>query len=128
MPDSSIEPRPIHIGGARIDLQNVQLGEDLVLDEVHLEGGDVRIEPPAGDGEARFTAGETRVRAMMSESNLNRLVAVNLPTDAPVRSLHIALLSGRARISGNASISIVPFPFSVEAIPRVENGVRVTLD
>ena len=118
----------IEIGGARIDLQNVRLREDVLLDELHLEGGDIRIEPPAEDGQVRVTSGETRVRAMMSEANLNRLVAANLPADAPVRGLHIALLSGRARISGKALISIVPFPFSIEAKPRIENGVRVTLD
>ena len=116
------------VGGARIALDNVQLRDDVLLDELHLEGGDVRIEPRAGELEARITTGETSVRAMMSEANLNRLVTANLPSDAPVRSLHIALLSGRARISGKALVSIVPFPFSIEAMPRIENGVRVTLE
>ncbi len=116
------------VGGARIALENVQLRDDVLIDELHLEGSDVRIEPPAGDREAGITTGETRVRAMMSEANLNRLVTANLPPDTPVRGLHIALLSGRARISGKALVSIVPFPFSIEATPRVENGVRVTLD
>jgi len=118
----------ILVGAARIALENVQLREDILLDELHLEGGDIRIEPPVGEMDARITTGETRIRAMMSEANLNRLVTANLPSDAPVRSLHIALLSGRARISGKALVSIVPFPFSIEATPRVENGVRVLLD
>ena len=118
----------IVIGGARISLENVRLREDVLLDELHLDGSDIRIEPPVGEDEARITTGETRVRAMMSEANLNRLIAANLPADAPVRSLHIALLSGRARISGKALISIVPFPFSIEATPRIQNGVRITLD
>ena len=129
MTTGSGQPREILVGGARIELQNVQLREDILLDELRLEGGDVRVEIPAEQGaEPRIATGETRVRAMMSEANLNRMVAANLPADAPVRGLHIALLSGRARVSGKALVSIVPFPFSIEATPRVENGVRVLLD
>ncbi len=118
----------ILIGGARISLENVQLRDDVLLDELHLDGSDIRIEQPEGEAEASIATGETRVRAMMSEANLNRLITANLPADAPVRSLHIALLSGRARISGKALVSILPFPFSIEATPRVQNGVRITLD
>ena len=120
--------RAILIGGARISLENVQFREDVLLDELHLDGSDVRIEQQDDGAEASIATGETRVRAMMSEANLNRLITANLPADAPVRSLHIALLSGRARISGKALVSIVPFPFSIEATPRVQNGVRITLD
>jgi hypothetical protein len=120
--------RTIRIGSARVDLQDVRLRPDIVLDEVHLEGGDVSIEPATAGAEARVTSGETRVRAVMSEANLNRLANTNLPADAPLRNLQIALLSGKARISGKALLSIVPFPFSVEATPRVVNGVRVLLD
>ncbi len=118
----------IAVGGARLDLTDVQFQDDLVIDEVHLEGGDIRIQLSAGAPDAGVTAGETRVRAVMSEANLNRFVTASLPDKAPVRGLHIALLSGKARVSGKALISILPFPFSIEAIPRVENGVRVLLD
>src|SRR5471030_1793564 len=94
----------ILVGGARIELQSVRIREDILIDELHLEGGDVRIESPDDGRETRITAGETRVRAMMSEENLNRLIAANLREDAPVRGVRIALLSGRARISGKAVV------------------------
>src|SRR5690349_3412451 len=71
----------IFIGGARADLTDVRLRPDIVLDEVHIEGGDISVDPATGDAEPRVTSGETRVRAVMSEANLNRLVTVNLPAD-----------------------------------------------
>jgi hypothetical protein len=120
--------RAMLIGGARIDLQNVLLREDILLDELHLEGGDVRIEPPHGDLEARITSGETRVRAVMSEASLNRLVTSSLSADTPIRDLQVAVLSGKARISGKAMVKVVPVPFSLEAVPVIENGVRIVLD
>ena len=128
MSNEADTPRALLIGGARIDLKNVRIREDLLLDELFLEGGEIRVEAPAGETEARLTTGETQVRAVMSEANLNRLVAASLPADTSIRNLQIALLSGRARISGKAVVTVVPIPFSVEATPRVENGVRITLD
>lgn len=125
---TSVAQQAMLVGSARIDLQNVQLREGIVLDELHLEGGNLRVELPSGECETRVTGDETKIRAIMSETNLNRLVDSSLPQDAPVRSVHIGLLSGRARISGKVLVSIVPFPFSIEAIPRIENGVRVILD
>jgi hypothetical protein len=118
----------IVVGKAKVEIHDLELREDIVLDEVHLEGSGIRVGAAVGASEAGISSGEIRVRAVMSESNLNKLVAANLPADAPVRGMHIALLSGRARISGKALVSIVPFPFSIEAKPRVENGVRVVLD
>ena len=107
---------------------SVDIITNLPVPKLHLDGGDIRIEAPEQVAKARIATGEVRARAMMSEANLNRLIAANLPADVPIRGLSVALLSGRARISGKALISIVPFPFSIEATPRIENGVRVSLD
>ena len=41
----------ILVGGAKIDLSNVQLSDHLQLDEVHLEGGDIRVDLPRNEGE-----------------------------------------------------------------------------
>jgi len=118
----------IRVGTARIALERVELAPDVLLDEVTLDGGDLRFTPPDPGQEPTVRSGETRVRGIMSEANLNRLIAAKLPADAPVRGLSVVLLSGRARISGKALVTIVPFPFSVEAKPVIENGVRVVLD
>jgi hypothetical protein len=119
---------PLRIGTAKIDLRNVQLGGDVVLDEVLLEGGDIEIDASRGEQDATITSGETRVRAVMSEANLNRLVTAKMPQDSTVRNLNIALLSGKARISGKALVTFVPLPFTIEAVARVDNGQRVSLD
>jgi len=124
-----VEPvEPLLIGGAKIDLRNVQLSAEVVLDEVLLEGGDIKIEVSGSEPEAAISSGETKVRAVMSEANLNRLVTAKMPADSPIRNLSIALLSGKARISGKALITFVPLPFSIEAVARVDNGQRVSLD
>jgi hypothetical protein len=116
------------IGGVKIDLSNVQLSDALQLDEVHLEGGDIRVDLPRKEGETeRVTTGDVSFRLAMSEPNLNRFLEASLPTDVPVRTLRIALYSGRARISGQY-VKLIALPFTLDAVPRVENGIRVTLD
>lgn len=118
----------LQIGTAQIDLQNVQLRENVVVDEVHLEGGDIRLEPPAAeDTPPRVTAGETRFRAVLSEMNLNRALASLLPPEAPIRNLRAALLSGRVRLTGQY-VKVFSIPVTIEGVPRIENGVRVYLD
>jgi hypothetical protein len=116
----------IEIGSAQIHLQNVLLREDILLDEVHLDGGDVQITPPAGGEPARFRSEETRFRAVMSEPNLNRLLAANLPPDLPLRNLRAVLLSGRVRLTAQAKL--LGLPLALEVVPRIENGVRVVPD
>ena len=68
-----------------------------------------------------------KFRAAISEPNLNLLLEKNLPPDAPVRNLRVALYSGKARISGSA-IKILSIPFSIDAAPVISNGVRVGFD
>jgi hypothetical protein len=128
MPDkSSLPPQPVKIGGAQIHFQNVQLRADVLVDEVHLEGGDVVLEPPSATSPGGIRTGETRFRAVISEPNVNRLLENNIPEDAPVRHLKISFLSGKAHIAGNY-IKMMSLPFTVDAIPRIQNGTRVLLD
>jgi hypothetical protein len=118
----------VGIGGAQIHLLNVQLRDDILLDEVHLEGGGVQITLPKAEGEAaRITTGESLFRAVISEPNLNRLLAGNMPGDTSVRNLQIALFSGRARITGQI-VRALGLPFTIEAVPRIDNGVRISFD
>lgn len=120
-------PPPLRIGAAHIQLQNVQLREDVTLDEVHLDGETVVLEPPAGDAPAHISTGETRVRAVMSEQNVNRMLAANLPPDVPLRNLRASLLSGKVRFTGQI-VKLISIPITLEGVPKVENGVRVFLD
>lgn len=128
MPDNTRFPlESIKIGGAQMHFQNVQLRADVLIDEVHLEGGDILLEPPSAGGAGGVRTGETRFRAIISEPNVNRLLVNNIPEDAPVRNLKIAFLSGKAHISGNY-IKMMSLPFTVDAVPRIQNGTRVLLD
>lgn len=126
MPENSAPPQ-VRIGTAKIHAVNVVVREDVVLDEVDLEGSEVVIEPPASERPAAFHAGETRFRAVVSEPNLNRFLAANPLQDAPVRHLNIALMTGKARITGQV-VKVFAMPFTVEGVPKVENGIRVYLD
>lgn len=128
MPEKTSLPlQPVKIGGAQIHFQNVQLREDVLVDEVHLEGGEILLEPPTPNSAGGVRTGETRFRAIISEPNVNRLLENNIPEDAPVRHLKIAFLSGKAHISGNY-IKMMSLPFTVDAVLRIQNGTRVLLD
>src|SRR5438270_14084499 len=95
-PPSSLQLQTILVGGAQIHLQNVRLSDDILLDELHLEGGDIRVDLPATPEEqGRIATGEALFRAIISEPNLNRILDVNVPSGAPVRNLRIALFSGK---------------------------------
>jgi hypothetical protein len=124
---TSLPLQPVKIGGAQMHFQNVQLREDVLVDEVHLEGGEILLEPPTAISAGGVRTGETRFRAVISEPNVNRLLENNIPADAPVRNLKIAFLSGKAHISGNY-IKMMSLPFTVDAVPRIQNGTRVVLD
>lgn len=124
----SEQGQKVQIGKAVIKLQNVQLRGDALLDEVQLEGGDITFTPSDGAMEAKVSAGETRFQVTVSEPNINRLLSANLPPDAPVRELKFASLSGKARLSGRYVKFGIGLPFTLEAVPRIENGQRVWLD
>ena len=120
------------VGGAQIHLQQVQLRPDLLLDEVHLDGAQVAFESHkvAGEEEAvnKISVAETQFTAMMTEPNLNRLLSANMPPDAPVRGVQLALLSGKARVTGHFVKSVLSLPFTLEGVAVVDNGTRVRLD
>lgn len=118
----------IEIGGAQIHLLNVKLREDIVLDEVHLEGGEIRIELPAAAGEPpRIFAEGTVFRAIMTEVNINRFLATLQPSDGMLRVQHVALLSSKLRVTGQI-VKGIGLPFTMEARPRIEHGTRISLD
>lgn len=128
MPNSAQKPIDnVQVGTAQIHLMNVMLREDIRLDEVHIESGDVRLDALSSDKSLRASAGETRVRIVMSEPNLNRIITTNTPQDVPIKNLKIELFSGKARVSGQY-VKLFAIPFTVEIVPRIVNGVRIVLD
>lgn len=120
------------VGGAQIHLQQVQLREDLLIDEVHLDGTEIAFEAHKVVGEeeplTKISVAETKFTAMMTEPNLNRLLTANMPSDVPVRGMKLALLSGKARITGSFVKSVLSLPFTLEGVPVLDNGMRVLLD
>ena len=121
----TLQLKTILIGKAKVNLQDFQLREDIVLDDVNLQGGEIQIEVPKSAAEPpHIKTGEIHVTAMMVETNINRLVHANLPPDVPVKNLQIQMLSGRAKVTGQF-VKFLPIPFAVEVVPIIENGVRV---
>ena len=121
-------PHRLQIGTAVLNAANVQLRDDVILDEVRIESAEISLEQPAGSGEpAQIKTGEVKFRATMSELNLNRMLTANLPPEAPVRNLKVALFSGKARISGTL-VKVIGIPFTIDATIKIVNGVRVIFD
>ena len=130
----------IRVGGAQIHLQQVQLRDDILIDEIHLDAKNGSFEEhkeerkgeTAQNGQTKAQSvlqiEETGFTATISEPNLNRLLAANVPADAPVRHLRLLLLSGKARVTGQFVKSVLSLPFTVEAVPVVDNGTRLHLD
>jgi hypothetical protein len=122
-------PTQIEVGGVQIRLQNVRLRADVTLDEVSLESGDIQItESEEAGGAVAARAAETKFHIMISEPHINEFLAVNLPADGALRNVRLALLSGKVRLTGQVIKSILHLPVTLEAIPLIENGVRVKLD
>lgn len=121
-------PFPIDIENARILLRNARLRPDITIDELDLDGR-VHLEPGSDMADApRLDAGEVRVRAMISEPNMNRMLSANVPRNTPVRALQVAVLTGKVRVTGQYVVLGIGLPFTAEAIIRTENGVRVIPD
>ena len=128
----------IRVGGAQIRLQQIRLREDITLDEVQLDTKEVRFETFAAGATIQngasvgagylITVAETDFSAMMAEPNLNRMLTTNLPADVPIRNIQLALLSGKVRITGQFVKSVLSLPFTVEAVPMLDNGVRIWFD
>ena len=60
MPDiTSLPLQPMKIGGAQIHFQNVQLRDDVLVDEVHLDGGGITLEPPTATSVAEYEPGRS---------------------------------------------------------------------
>jgi hypothetical protein len=111
---------------AQIQAQGVQVREDIFLEEVRLEGGAIRLDwEPTGDFTLDF--GEVKVRAEMSEPNLNRMLLANLPSELPLKNLQFSLFTGKLRMTGNY-VKLISIPISVDANLLVLNGIEVLFD
>jgi hypothetical protein len=116
----------IQAGTLQIQAQNVALREDALLEEVRIEGGAIRFDLDAA-GVWRLETGELRVRAALSEANLNRLLTANLPADMPLKNLHIDLFSSKARLTGTY-VKLIGIPISADVAIKIRNGVDVYFD
>ena len=124
-----LDPRSIQFGAATLRVKNVLLQEGLLLDEVSLEGEEIHLDlPTAANDTFGVRTGEVRIRATIAEPNLNRVIALLLPADAPVRNLQVAIYSGKLEFKGQFVKSVLSLPFTLEAVPVIENGIRISLD
>jgi hypothetical protein len=115
----------LELGPTQIISRNVRLRADLVLDEVRLNTDQARYESRLlPDEEPHLTIDELNAQITISEPNLNRFIAANQGKDATVRNVNVSLLSGKARITGQL-VKLITLPFTLEALPRIENGIRV---
>ena len=118
----------IEVGSAKIHLTNFVYDNDIILDEIDLEGGNILVEPTSDAANpVKVGSGETKIRIVISEKNLNSLLKAKLPQDIGLRGVQIALLSGKARVSGQY-VKIIAIPFSVDAAIRIENGIKILLN
>ena len=117
-------PFSLLLGQTEVISNNVRVNSDLVLDQVRLSASAASFaSAPSSDSPSRLTIDELSVLVVLSEPNLNAIVAANLKSDL-LRNVNIALLSGKMRISGQF-IKLITIPFTLEAIPRIENGIRI---
>jgi hypothetical protein len=113
---------PLEIGATQLRLQNVKLLPNLIIDEVTLISTGLAIDLSDGANVA-VSAGETHVRALLTETNLNQALIGMLPADLPVKGIKISILSRGLK----ATARFLNMPITMEGTPRVENGVRVVI-
>ncbi|MBC7527953.1 MAG: LmeA family phospholipid-binding protein [Chthonomonadaceae bacterium] len=114
----------LEIGLLQIIAQNVRLPRSLIVDEVRVDAPSVIAIPPHNGEKLKASAGEQKLRVLITEPNINAVLAVNIPESVPVRNLKVEVMSGKMKVSGHYKIA----PFTVDAVPVIENGVRVKID
>ncbi len=118
----------IKADSASLRLTRVEFAPGFVIDEVQLDASDLSVlfgTPPPGD--LPFRCGEVRLRAVISEINLNLLLEKHTPPDVPVKNLKAALLSGRILLRGQFLKAVMALPFAMEATPVIVDGKRIKL-
>ncbi|MDE2125091.1 MAG: LmeA family phospholipid-binding protein [Armatimonadetes bacterium] len=115
------------IESGTLTARNVKLRADTTVDELLVEIVGLRgsVQP---DGDVRVTSKEAAVTAIISEVNLNRLMEASIPADAPVRSMRLAVLTGKIRLTGQVVKMGIGLPISADAVIRIEAGVRAMPD
>lgn len=113
----------VTIKNARLDANEVRLGELITLEEVRLSGAGIviRSEPETG-----LSIAELNATLVVTESALNRLLAGR--SEDSLRDLEVAMLNGKARISGKYTMLLgLGVPFTFTAVPEIEGGARLRL-
>lgn len=116
----------VGVSSAQVVARGVSVSPHLLLEEVTLEGGTMSLGGTTA-GITNMDLGEVKVRATLSEPNLNRIVQANLPADLPLKNLQFSLYSGKVKVSGNY-VKLVSIPVVVDATILVKNGIDISLD
>lgn len=126
MPDETL-PFTLQLGPTEIVSHQVRIRPDTVLDQVRLSTAEAHCAVAASPEQTtRLTIDELFLHIVLSEPNLNAALAANMKSDL-IRNVKIALFSGKLRVSGHF-VKLISIPFTLDAIPRVENGVRIVPD
>ena len=107
---------------ANLSAQDVQLGDIILLQEVRLNAVNIHVSPPGLNVQVE----EANATIVVTEANLNRLLATNPPDGT--RDLEFATLSGRLRISGKYLWNRIPVPFVLTGAPEIEGGARLRIN
>ncbi len=116
----------IAVKSAQIVAQNVEVTPNILLEEVRLEGGAMRVNCNAL-GVTDIDLGEVRIRATLSEPNLNQIVQANIPPDMPLKNLQFNLYTGKIKVTGNY-VKLISIPVAIDAVILVKNGIDLYLD
>jgi len=113
---------------ASITLRNFRPGHGFVIDEMVLTGDRIEIVTPADARALSISIEHTRFRGMITEINLNEMLASLSLDGAPVRNLKLAIYSDRVQIKGQLIESVLSLPFVLDAKPVITRNVRLSLE
>lgn len=114
----------VSIADSEIRLRDVDLNGMCLLEEVRFFGKKLNADTT---GKAfALNLEQSVVKITITEANLNRVLQQGLAGNAELRDVGVKLYPGKARVGGKY-MKIIPIPFDVEVVPKIENGVRIRL-
>lgn len=103
--------------------------KNIIVDEVHIQSSGLRLAWQPQEGTApHVDIKDTNVTLMMTETNVNRLIAAYAPAEGLAKELQITLLTGRMMVSGKIKFGILHATFQAKVIPTIRSGTRIWLD
>jgi hypothetical protein len=114
----------ITIQTARLNAQDIQIGDLLTLQELRLtaKGISLRTEP-GGTGHIAEIDGTV----VLTEVAINKMLSGR--AEEGLRDIEVETLTGRLRISGRREVALgLAVPFTLTAVPVIEGGTHLRLD